>query len=80
MEAPVARNESNGMARASGGVLLAGSVLFLLTRTDVGVETRDGLLAVLGLVLATLHGVPEGPAAERTPWYEYDGAFRGMVG
>ena len=51
-----------------------------LTTPGAGVEARDALLAVLGLVLVTLNVAPEGQAREGTPWYEYDGAFRGMVG
>lgn len=80
METDVARHEWNGTARATGAVLLAGSILFLLTRPDLGVEARDAFLAILGLVVTTLDGAPESPAPERTPWHEYDGAFRGMVG
>lgn len=80
METNAARDEWNAIPRSTGGVLLAGSILFLLTRPDVGVETRDALLAALGLVLATLDGAPESLAPERTPGHGYDGAFRGMVG
>jgi len=80
METDADRHEWNGVARATGGVLLAGSILFLLTRPDLGVEARDALLAALGLAVATLNGAPEGAAPERTSWHEYDGAFRGMVG
>ena len=80
METDVARYKWNGMARAAGGVLFAGSILFLLTRPDLGVEARDALLMVLGLVVTTLDGAPESAVPERTSWHEYDGAFRGMVG
>ena len=81
METDAARHDWNGMARATGGVLFAGSILFLLMRPDLGVEARDALLAVLGLVVTTLDGADERPDPERTPhWHEYDGAFRGMVG
>jgi hypothetical protein len=80
METKLPRNEWNAAGPAAGRTLLAGSILFLITRPDVGVEARDALLAVLGLVLVTLDGAPEGLARERTPWYEYAGAFRGMVG
>lgn len=68
------------MARAAGGVPLAGSILFVLTGPNLGTEARDALLVVLGLVVTTLDGASESAAPERTSWHEYDGAFRGMVG
>lgn len=67
------------LARAAAAVLLAGAPLFLLTRPDSGPEARGALLALAGLVLATLDDAAE-RQAEETSWHEYEAAVRGMVG
>ena len=65
-----------GMGRGVSAV----TIHLPLTTAGAGVEARDALLAVLGLVLVTVNAAPQGVPGETTPWHGSEGAFHGMVG
>ncbi len=66
------------MLWAAGGLSVCCSVLLGLAVTDAAsVELRDGLIGLLGLLLAGLGACEVEGAPEETAWYKYDGAFRG---
>ena len=68
----------NWVLWAASGLSVGCSVLLgLAVMNAASVEWRDGLMGLFGLMLAALGACETGGAAEETPWYEYDGAFRG---
>ncbi len=70
------------------------ALTLVLRRIDVAVpQARDAVLVLLGVALILTAGAGDVEEAqkshaqsldavpmERTPWYEYDGSFRGMSG
>lgn len=74
------------LAPSAAGVGLFAMLLFTLANVDpAAAEARSALLGMLGLVAAVMAsatdvtGPSEAGSREReTPWYEYDGSFRGM--
>ncbi len=67
----------NWVLWAASGLSVCCSVLLgLAVMNAASVEWRDGLMGLIGLTLAGLGACETGGAAEETPWYEYDGAFR----
>lgn len=67
----------NWVLWAASGLSVGCSVLLgLAVMNAASVEWRDGLMGLFGLTLAALGACETGGAAEETPWYEYDGAFR----
>jgi len=62
----------------AGGLSIGCSVLNGLAATNAApVEWPSGVIGLLGLTLAGLAACEIDGAPEETPWYEYDGAFRG---
>jgi hypothetical protein len=67
------------------------ALTLVLKRVDAVVpQARDVVLGLLGLALVMTAGTldskewqdkaPDSVPMERTPWHEYEGSFRGMVG